>query len=95
MSANPNARNVTVTVDGPTFDLGSLLVDVVKKLASGEKPAQVAGEEIAQAMAVFSQAGAIATDASLDRASVENALGLKMAELVDALLTLRAKQSPK
>src|ERR1035441_2518065 len=46
MATNPNARAVSVTVDGPTYDILALGVDVIKKVLSGEKPQQVVQEEL-------------------------------------------------
>ena len=97
MPANPNARSLNVNVDGPTYDALGLIVDAVKKLAAGEKPQQVATEEIGQALAVFNEVPMIQADIALDRASVEAAVALRLADLIDALLAARAAKgaSPK
>jgi hypothetical protein len=95
MANNPNARALSVTVDGPTYDALGVLVTVVEKLAAGEKPQAVATEEIGQAMALMTELPQITGDYVLDRLSVENAVGLQMASLVDAIMTIRASKLPK
>lgn len=89
MSTNPNARTISVTVDGPTYDALGLGVDVIKKVLSGEKAQQVATEELGAVMTQLGSLGQIAGDFALDRPSIEAAVALQLQALVDVILAAR------
>lgn len=89
MATNPNARSIPVTVDGPTYDVLAIGVDIVRKALSGDKPQQIAQEELGAVMAQLGSLGQIAGDFALDRASIEAAVALQLQALVDAILAAR------
>lgn len=90
---NPNAVAVQVNVDKPVSDLLSALEDVILKLAAGEKPQQVAQEEIGALMLLMGELANIGPDYVADPASVENALLLGLAAIKDAVMAARAAKA--
>lgn len=94
LSANPNARNVPVVVDGPTYDVMGIIVDAFRKHFAGEKSQQIAGEEIGAAMSQLGALQSIPADASLDLQTVENAVAVRMVELGEVIRAGRLAPQP-
>lgn len=88
-SKNPNAISVQVDVDKPVRDAFTLAADAVRKLGAGEKPPQVAQEEIGGAMILLTELPLVAGDAALDRATFIRAFMLGSADVLIAILDVR------